>query len=355
MSLLVNGFENAFTGWTSHYVTGAGTIGEVIPAAAFSGGFGFHALAPVSAGNAVYQDVGSQPVIYAGAMFKFIQGTTSTAEIIMMQNGATNICGVRLTSTGQLRCYNRNGATSLPYATSVKNVVDGQWHFILYALQVDAVNGIAQLWIDGNLEATVGPYNNTVNGITTRVKMGIAWNYGGTVEITMDDAAISTQYIAPPTPTYTYSVTMSYAQGGGPDLTYSPPSGYLNISQAGTYTVPIAFDGVNYNGQTTAFKGVVPAGYSFLQWQVERFLSGAWVVQTPLTGGIQDTFKASTPNTVWRITLILTAVQVRTLTFNSSPIAVNALINGTQVPAGNQVQFANGTQVTVQVPAEVII
>lgn len=104
----------------------------------------------------------------------------------------------------------------------------------------------------------------------------------------------------------TYTVTMSYAQGGGPDTAYTPPSGYRNISQAGTYTQPI----VGGVGEGCAFKCVAPTGYKFSYWQVETDYTGDGVwdaleeLHPPSTN--PDTLNSATPNRRFRLTPIFT-------------------------------------------------
>lgn len=55
------------------------------------------------------------------------------------------------------------------------------------------------------------------------------------------------------------------------------------------------------------------------------------------------------------VTLTATYLGICRITFQSSPINVQATVNGTPVPAGQYVELPAGTQITVTVPTEVVV
>jgi hypothetical protein len=339
MSLPNNGFESGdFSAFTSHYVTGAGTIGEIIPAAARTGGFGFHIVAPVSSGNMVYQDLASAPMLYTQFAIKVLQLTTSTAEIVYYMSGTppTNLAAVRIQSDGKLRCYNRSGATGVPYTTSTKAINDGLWHTVKYEVDVSTV-GYSRLWIDGSLECTTGPYDNSQLGLLTRAKVGAVWNYGGTLELDVDDVIMSATDIV----VNTYHVDVlqpDLAASGILSPTTGVSGGGYPYIGFGSYDVPV-------NGYVT-MQAVANPGYQLVGW---NYWDEAGVLSTTFFHNNMG-FHSGSVGRSYRFQPVFAAAVQHTVIYSSTPVAVPAVIDGSTVPSGSSEQAPEGSTVNVSVP-----
>jgi len=305
-----------------------GTV-TVTPNAAYEGTYGARCQVPAGSTTAIQTASVARTFsptlkkVYAQCKIRILNAPTLASRVsIITTRGGNDAWNNGLASidygSGALRWHLLKGTYN--YADPALYPINlNQWYTV--ELMVDETGGGLALWVDEVQVLTLPDLSPGANMDCIRFGPNFS-NMAIPVTLDIDDCIISDQYIGLISPPVQYVLTIQASVGG----TTNPV--------AGSYL---------YDPESLVSIAAIPnTGYHFIEWLVDG-----------VNWGSSNPFYLSM-NSNHIVQAIFAPVMNHTVTFQSIPIAVQAIIAGEAVSSGGSIQVEDGSVIMISVPEKVI-